>query len=309
MEAEYGITGDGTAVIEMAACAGLPLVAGRRDPGRTTTYGVGQMICHAAKRGCRKIIVGLGGSCTNDAGAGAAAAAGVRFQGRDGREFLPTGDTLDKVGRIDVSGLCQEVRNAEIIAICDIDNPFYGPTGAACVFGEQKGASADTIRRLDDGLQRLAAVISDQLGVNVSAIPGSGAAGGMGGGMAAFLGSRLQGGIETVLHLVHFDEIARGADLIITGEGKIDSQSLRGKVVIGVARHAKKLGVPLIAVVGDIEDPIDRIYEDGVGAVFSINRVAVDFPQASLRSSMDLARTIDNLCRFMRLAETMGGRG
>lgn len=308
IEAGYGVAGDGTAIIEMASCAGLPLVEGRKDPGKTTTFGVGQMIRHAAEHGCRKIIVGVGGSCTNDAGAGAAAAAGVRFLDRAGREFVPTGETLSQVERIDTSGLCREIRGSEIVTICDIDNPFFGPAGAAYVFGRQKGASEQTIPLLDAGLRRLAAVISADLGVDVSAIPGSGAGGAMGGGMAAFFGSKLQSGIETILNVVRFDEVAGNYDLIVSGEGKIDSQSLRGKVVVGVARHAKKLGVPLIAVVGDIEDPMDRIYDSGVSAVFSINRVAVDFEQASLRSKADLGRTMDNLCRFIRVMEAMRGK-
>ena len=283
MSAFYGILNDGTAIIEMAACAGLPLVENNKHPDRTTTYGVGQLIVHAAVCGCKKIIVGLGGSSTNDAGTGAAVAVGVKFYDKSGKNFLPIGATLASIKKIDISGLCSELKDVEIISMCDIDNPFYGPTGAAQVFGPQKGANKEMVELLDDGLKRLSETINDQLHIDVSQIPGSGAAGGMGGGMVAFFGARLQKGIETVLDAVDFDSIAKDADMVFSGEGKIDSQSLRGKVVIGVACHTHKIGVPLIAIVGDIGDNIQSVYERGVSGVFSINRVAVDFEQARER--------------------------
>ena len=175
----YGILKDGTAVIEMAACAGLPLVEGNLHPDLTTTYGVGQLIVHAASHGHRKIIVGLGGSCTNDAGTGAAAAAGVKFYDKDGTEFLPVGGTLADIEKIDLSSLDSAVRTTEIIAMCDIDNPLYGPNGAACVFGPQKGADAKKVKALDEGLVHLSQVVQKELGVDISEMPGSGAAGGM----------------------------------------------------------------------------------------------------------------------------------
>jgi glycerate kinase len=299
MSAFYGILNDGTAIIEMAACAGLPLVENNKHPDRTTTYGVGQLIVHAAVCGCKKIIVGLGGSSTNDAGTGAAVAAGVKFYDKSGKDFLPIGATLASIKKIDISGLCSELKDVEIISMCDIDNPFYGPTGAAQVFGPQKGANKEMVELLDDGLKRLSETINDQLHIDVSQILGSGAAGGMGGGMVAFFGARLQKGIETVLDAVDFDSIAKDADMVFSGEGKIDSQSLRGKVVIGVACHTHKIGVPLIAIVGDIGDNIQSVYERGVSGVFSINRVAVDFEQARERCKSDLALTMDNLMRFM----------
>lgn len=299
MQAFYGILEDGTAVIEMASCAGLPLVEDNKNPEKTTTYGVGQLILHAVKSGCKKIIVGLGGSCTNDAGAGAAAACGVKFYNAEDKEFIPTGGTLKDVKRIDVSGFYQELKNVEIITMCDIDNPFYGPNGAAYVFAPQKGANPDMVVSLDNGLKHFAEVIKNQLDIDVSNIPGSGAAGGMGGGMVAFFNSRLQMGIETVLDTVNFDTIAKDADMIFTGEGKIDSQSIRGKVVIGVARRAKVLNVPVVAIVGDIGDNIEPAYDEGVSAIFSINRVAVDFKLARTRSKSDLALTMNNLVRFL----------
>lgn len=295
----YGITPDHTAVIEMAACAGLPLSEGVMRPDLASTYGVGQLMVHAAEQGCRKLIICLGGSCTNDMGAGAAAAAGVVFHNRDGEEFVPTGATLGQISSISREGLHPLLRECEIISMCDIDNPLYGESGAASVFAPQKGADAEMVRMLDQNLRSAAQTVKEQLSVSLDEVPGAGAAGGMGGGMLAFFGARLQMGITTVLDALAFEQKARDADVIFTGEGKLDTQSLRGKVVVGVARRAKEIGVPVIAVVGDIGDGIDAVYEEGVCAVFSINRVAVDFSQAKLRSRQDMALTMDNLMRFL----------
>ena len=299
MSATYAVLSGGeAAVVEMAAAAGLPLVEGRRNPLVTTTYGVGELIKHAAASGVKKIIVGLGGSATNDGGCGAAAAAGVRFLNGKGETFVPTGGTLSEIARIDLSGIDPAVRGVQITAMCDIDNPMYGTTGAAHVFGPQKGATPEIVERLDRGLRHLAEVIGRDLGKAVHEVPGSGAAGAMGAGMIAFFDARLQMGIESVLDTVRFDDELRSADMVITGEGRIDTQSLRGKVVIGVARRAKKANVPVVAVVGDIGDKIEAAYEEGVTSIISINRVAVEFPVAKARAKSDLALTIDNLMRF-----------
>lgn len=300
MEGFYGLLDNGgTAVIEMAACAGLPLVGDNLHPEKTTTFGVGQLMADAIGRGCKKIIVGLGGSATNDFGAGAAAALGVKLLDKDGKSFVPVGETLSQIARIDTSGLAPELKDVEIVTMCDIDNPLYGETGAAYVFGPQKGADPEMVKFLDGQLRAASDTVARELGADVSRIPGSGAAGGMGGGMVAFFGSRLQMGIETVLDTVGFDALLDGADLVISGEGKIDSQSLRGKVVIGVARRTKKKNVPLIAIVGDIGDNVDNAYDEGVSAIFSINRVAVPFQEAKARSKDDLRLTAENLMRFL----------
>ena len=251
MRSYYGLIDKGqTAVIEMASCAGLPLVEDRKDPRLTTTYGVGQLILAAAGRGVKKIIVGLGGSSTNDGGCGAAAAAGIKFYDRDGREFIPTGGTTAQIDRIDLSGRNSLLEQVEIVTMCDIDNPMYGPTGASYIFGPQKGADEAMVLQLDQGIRNLSRVIALATGTDISQVPGTGAAGAMGAGMIAFFGSRLQMGIQTVLDTVRFDEIIGDADYILTGEGKLDSQSLRGKVVIGIAERAKKQGRSVIAVVG-----------------------------------------------------------
>lgn len=299
MEAFYGVVNEDTAIVELAACAGLPLVEDNRHPDKTTTYGVGQLMVHAAAHGYKKIIVGIGGSCTNDLGTGAAAAAGVRFYDRAGQEFLPAGGTLCEIHRIDVSGLDPALKDAEIIGMCDIDNPLYGAKGAAYVFAPQKGADENLVKSLDNGLKSASRIIQEQLNKDIAQIPGAGAAGGVGGGMVAFFGAKLQMGIEVILDTVGFDKLAESANLIISGEGKMDTQSLGGKVVIGVARRAKRLGVPVIAVVGDIGDGIEQAYEEGVSGVFSINRVAVDFKEAKHRCKSDLALTADNLMRFL----------
>ena len=301
VEAYYGIVNGDTAVIEMAAAAGLPLAQTDGRPDQRTTYGVGELMLHAAHRGCRKIIVGLGGSATNDGGVGAAAAAGVRFFRADGESFIPVGQTLSQIASIDRSTRDPFLHDVEIITMCDIDNPLYGEQGAAYVFSPQKGADEKMVAFLDGQLRSLSAIIEQSLGKDVSQLPGSGAAGGMGGGMVAFFDATLKMGIEVVLETVRFDEQLVDTDIVFSGEGRIDSQSLRGKVVMGVAKKTQAHQIPLIAIVGDIADPIEEIYSGGVSAVFSINRVAKDFSQIMHRAPQDLARTMDNVMRFLQL--------
>lgn len=299
IESFYGILPDGTAVIEMAASAGLPQVGDRKDPSKTTTYGVGELILDAARRGVRKLVIGLGGSATNDAGCGAAAACGVSFFDKDGKKFTPVGGTLDEIDSIDLSTLDENVKKMTIIAMCDIDNPFYGDNGAAAIFGPQKGADPEMVQTLDSKMRKLAGLIEKTLGINLQSIPGSGAAGGMGGGMKAFFGASLEMGIDVVLNTTGFEKLAENADMIFTGEGKIDTQSLRGKVVIGVARRAKKMNIPVVAIVGDIGDDISQAYDEGVSGIFSINRVAVPYKEARVRAKSDMSLTMDNIMRFM----------
>ncbi|MCL2057153.1 MAG: glycerate kinase [Oscillospiraceae bacterium] len=298
-DAFYGLLENGkTAVIEMAACAGLPMVKGRENPLLTTTYGVGELILKAARVGAKNLIIGLGGSATNDGGCGAAAAIGYKFTDKTGKAFVPTGGSLKDIAKIS-GGKPPELDGIKITAMCDIDNPLYGTQGAAHIFGPQKGASPDIVEALDAGLMHLAKIIARDIGTNVHKLPGSGAAGGLGAGMAAFFGAPLKMGIDIVLDTVGFEEKAKGANLILTGEGKIDTQSLRGKVVIGVARRAKPLGVPVIAVVGDIGDDIESAYEEGVSGIISINRIATDMQTAKKRSREDMALTVDNLMRII----------
>jgi len=300
MESFYGILDGNVAVVEMAAAAGLPLVNDRPNPMETTTYGVGELIVAALKQGCKKIIVGLGGSSTNDGGCGAACAIGVRFYDAFGESFVPTGKSLIDIARIDISGVDSLLDGVEIITMCDIDNPMYGLKGAAHIFSPQKGADNEMVLKLDEGLQHLSNIIKEQLKLDVSTIPGGGAAGAMGAGMVAFFNSRLQMGIETILDLVEFDHLIEDADLIFTGEGKIDSQSLQGKVPIGVAKRAKKAGVDVIAVVGTIGSDIDAAYQLGITAIFSINPEPVPFEVAKLKSEGNLTLTMDNILRLLK---------
>ena len=300
VEAFYGILGDGrTAVIEMAACAGLPLAEGRLNPERATTYGVGELLLAAKEAGCTKAILGLGGSCTNDGGVGAAAALGAKFTRADGTAFVPTGGTLGEIAALDVSPVAQALQGMELTAMCDIDNPLYGEAGAAAVFAPQKGADAAMVARLDAGLRHLGQVAARCLGRDFSHLPGAGAAGGLGFGMAAFCGAQLRMGIDAVLDAVGFDSLLPGTDVVFTGEGKIDSQSARGKVVSGVAARCRKAGVPVVAVVGQIDQGFEEMYQQGLTAVFSINRAAQPFAESRFHAGENLALTMENIARLL----------
>lgn len=300
VEAFYGILGDGrTAVIEMAACAGLPLAEGRLNPERATTYGVGELLLAAKEAGCTKAILGLGGSCTNDGGVGAAAALGAKFTRADGAAFIPSGGTLGEIAALDVSPVAQALQGMELTAMCDIDNPLYGEAGAAAVFAPQKGADAAMVARLDAGLRHLGQVSARCLGRDFSHLPGAGAAGGLGFGMAAFCGAQLRMGIDAVLDAVGFDSLLPGTDVVFTGEGKIDSQSARGKVVSGVAARCRKAGVPVVAVVGQIGQGFEEMYQQGLTAVFSINRAAQPFAESRFHAGENLALTMENIARLL----------
>ena len=295
----YGLLPDGTAVVEMAAAAGLPLAGACRDPEKTTTYGVGQLMAHALSRGAKRLVLGLGGSATNDGGCGAAAALGAEFLDAEGRAFVPTGGTLTQIAHIRMEGLRETLAGAEVTVMCDIDNPLCGPAGAAAVFGPQKGADAAMVARMDAGLRHLAEMLEKDVGMAVLALAGGGSAGGFGAGAAAFFGGQLRMGIDVVLDLTDFDRKCRGASLVITGEGHLDSQSLRGKTVVGVARRARALGVPAAALVGGCETALDAVYAEGVSGVFPIHPALCTWPQAAARTEEDLRFTMGNLLRFM----------
>ena len=295
----YGLLPDGTAVVEMAAAAGLPLAGACRDPEKTTTYGVGQLMAHALSRGAKRLVLGLGGSATNDGGCGAAAALGAEFLDVKGRAFVPTGGTLTQIAHIRMKGLRETLAGAEVTVMCDIDNPLCGPAGAAAVFGPQKGADAAMVARMDAGLRHLAEMLEKDVGMEVLTLAGGGSAGGFGAGAAAFFGGQLRMGIDVVLDLTDFDRKCRGASLVITGEGHLDSQSLRGKTVVGVARRARALGVPAAALVGGCETALDAVYAESVSGVFPIHPALCTWPQAAARTEEDLRFTMGNLLRFM----------
>ncbi len=298
----YGRFGE-TAIIEMAAAAGLPMVGDDKNPTRTTTYGVGELMRHALEHGAKRIILALGGSATNDGGCGVAAAMGTRFFDAAGETFVPVGGTLSKIAHIDNAETLRLLSGVEVVAMCDIDNPMHGQRGAAYVFSPQKGADASMVHFLDQQLISLDQTFARELGRSVASIPGAGAAGAMGAGAVALFGARLNPGIETVLDTVRFEERVAGADFVITGEGSLDSQSLRGKVVIGVSRRAQRIGIPVFAVVGDVGDDIDEAYREGVTAIFSTNHLAIPFSEAKLRSKQDYRLTIENLFRALAALE------
>ena len=303
MEAAYLRLDGGRAVIEMASSAGLPLVGDRRDPRITSTYGVGQQIRHAVEQGSTQILLGLGGSCTNDGGCGCAAALGVRFLDRAGQAFVPTGGTLDQIAHIDVSGARQLLQTVKLTAMCDIDNPMHGPTGASYIFGPQKGADPAMVEFLDGQLKALDAVIQRELHRDAADVPGAGAAGAFGAGILAFLDGTLCPGIEAVLDLVDFDGKLKDCDLVITGEGRFDSQSIRGKVVSGVSRRAKRQGVPVAVIAGSVAEDVESVSADpdsGVTAAFSINRQAMDYSESRPFSRRNYRYTLENLLRLMK---------
>ena len=298
VQAQYAVH-ENTAFVEMAQAAGLPMVGERKDPSRTTTYGVGELIRHAVEQGCRHIVLGLGGSCTNDAGTGCASALGVRFYDADGAAFIPTGAMLQRIASYDTAEAQALLAGCTVTAMCDIDNPMYGPQGAAAIFAPQKGADEAMVAQLDQGLRHLAEVICRQTGRDVNEVPGAGAAGAFGAGVVAFLGGALKSGIETVLDCVGFDELLRQTDLVFTGEGQLDSQSLRGKVVIGIARRAAAQKVPVIAVVGSIGEGAEGAYDLGVTSVLSINRRAEDFSVSRHKTKENFSATMDSIVRLL----------
>ena len=292
------------AVIEMASAAGLPLAGERRDPETATTYGVGQLIRHAVEQGCTDILLGLGGSATNDGGCGCAAALGTRFFDAAGNSFVPVGGTLADIAHIDVRERCRLLENVRVTVMCDVENPLFGPNGAAWVFGPQKGADDAMAARLDDGLRHLDAAFQQDLGLHLADLPGAGAAGGMGAGSIAFLGGTLRSGIEAVLDAVDFDRRLDGADLVITGEGRIDAQSVQGKVISGIAKRTAPRGIPLVAIVGGIGPGAEAAYRLGLTAMFSINRAAESFAESAPRSAENYRRTLAHLLRLIKAMET-----
>lgn len=308
VQAQYAVHGQ-TAFVEMAQAAGLPMVGERKDPSLTTTYGVGQVIRHAVESGCREIVVGLGGSCTNDVGTGAAAALGVRFFDASGGEFIPAGATLDRIVSYDASAARKLLKDCRVTAMCDIDNPMYGPQGAAAIFGPQKGADSAMVALLDANLRHLAGIMQKQSRRDIAAIPGAGAAGAFGAGIVAFLDGELRSGIETVLDCVGFDALLEESDMVFTGEGRLDSQSLRGKVVVGVARRAAAKRVPVVAVVGAVGDRAEEVYTLGITSVFSINRRAEDFSVSRHKTKENFAAAMDNIMRLLAASQKKEEQG
>lgn len=304
ISAAYGVLGDGSAVIEMAAASGLPLLSRKeRNPLLTTTYGTGELVRTALDQGCRKIMIGIGGSATNDGGAGMAQALGVRFLDREGRELPFGGGALGRLYDIDVSGLDPRLAEAEIVVACDVDNPLCGEKGASVVYGPQKGASPEMVRNLDRNLAHFARIAEGKTGRRVATEKGAGAAGGLGAGLMLFCGAQMKSGIDTVLDITNFDGKCQGADLVITGEGRLDYQSVHGKVPVGVAGRVKKQeDIPVIALVGSIGERAWETYAYGIGSVFSIvpGPVSLEYALENVEELMTDAS--ERIMRLFRMA-------
>lgn len=304
--ASYGILGDGrTAVIEMAAASGLALVPrDRRNPLITTTRGTGDLIKAALDEGCTRLIIGIGGSATNDAGAGMAQALGARLLDVNGQELGPGGAELARLARIDLGGLDSRIRSGavEVVVACDVANPLTGPQGASSVYGPQKGATPEMVQQLDAALANFARVVKRDLGLEVDTIPGAGAAGGLGAGLIAFLGGELKPGVEIVLEVTGLVEKLEGADLVITGEGAMDGQTAYGKTPSGVARVAKERGIPVIAIVGTVGKGIEEVYGIGIDAVFSIINRPCTLEEAMAEGAELIVQTAENIGRLLMAA-------
>lgn len=298
--AKWGILGDSvSAVIEMAAASGITLVPPERlNPLVATTYGTGELIRAAIQAGCRRLIIGIGGSATNDGGAGMAQALGARLLDEKGKELPWGGAALAKLSRIDISGLDGRLAGCEVIIACDVNNPLCGDQGASRVYGPQKGATVEMCQQLDEALANYAKVIKRDLGIDVIDIPGAGAAGGLGAGLITFLGAKLVPGVEIVSEVVGLTDHLKGASLVFTGEGRIDAQTLFGKAVAGVAAKAKVLRIPVVALAGEVDCDSKEFSEHGIDAAISIAPGPI-----SLRESMANAEKLiaDAAERALRL--------
>ncbi len=292
IESFYGVLPDGTAVIELAAASGIT-IENERDAVNTTTYGTGQLILEAIKSGAKKVILGIGGSATTDGGMGAAAALGAKFLDKDGREVPLTGKGLSMVETVNLSGIPQIVKDTEITVLCDVDNPLYGINGAAYVYSPQKGADTKTVEYLDNGLRNLAEKAEKALGKDFSKIKGAGAAGGLGFGMISFLSASLVSGSECILSMTDFERKAKEADLVITGEGKMDFQSVMGKVPFAVAK--KSGGTKVIAVVGLNEAKISDIQNNGISEVYETNPLHLPFKEIKNKAEEMLRETAEKI--------------
>lgn len=292
VDAVYGILGDKkTAVIEVAAACGLPLVpSNKRNPFVTTTYGVGELICDAIDKGCREFVIGLGGSATNDAGVGMLQALGFKFLNQYNEEIGWGGKELRHIRKIDVTDIHPELKACTFKVACDVNNPLYGPIGAAYIFGPQKGATAEMIKELDQGLETFAQVVLHQLGMDIHNIAGAGAAGGLGAAFAGFLHASLQSGIQLILDIIAMEEKIQGVDFVITGEGRLDGQTSMGKAPLGVAQLAHKHHIPVIALAGGISEETSALNKLGITSYFSIMNAPM-----SLEQAMDAKITFDNL--------------
>ncbi|GAA0737278.1 glycerate kinase [Clostridium oceanicum] len=303
VDAVFGILGDGkTAIIEMASASGLHLVEKeKRNPLNTTTYGTGQLIKAALDRGVSTILIGIGGSATNDAGVGMLQALGVRFLDKRREEISFGGGSLYKINKIDLNRLDERLKNIDIKVACDVDNPLVGEKGASYVFGPQKGATPDMVKQLDENLVGFADIVKDQMGKDIREVEGAGAAGGLGFGLMAFLDAKLKKGINLVVEYTKLREKIKDADFVFTGEGSIDFQTVFGKTPFGVAKVAKEFNIPVIAFAGHIGEGVEVLYESGIDSIVNILRGATDLKTALKEGKMNIEKTSENITRILSL--------
>lgn len=300
--AEYGLLGEGkTAVIEMASASGLELIKPEdRNPLLTTTYGTGELIKHALDKGVSRILIGIGGSATNDGGAGMLQALGVSFKDKNGEELPFGGGALHLLDSIDLSGLDERIKTVKIDVACDVTNPLIGENGASAIFGPQKGATPELVKVLDQNLDHFAKVIKEELGKDIAHLEGAGAAGGLGAGLMAFLNAQLKKGVELVIEYTCLEERVKGADYVFTGEGSIDGQTLFGKTPFGVAAIAKKHSVPVIAFAGRIGKGVEPLYDNGFTAIIGILKGVTTLEEALDYGEENLAFAAENICRVLK---------
>lgn len=303
VKSKFGILGNGEiAVLEMASTSGLELVPReKRNPMITTTYGTGELIKKAMDMGAKTILIGIGGSATNDGGAGMIQALGGKLLDENGKQISFGGGELSKIKKIDLSELDSRIKNIKFIAACDVQNPLTGETGAANVFGRQKGATEEMVKILDNNLKHYAELIRKDVKVDVENIPGAGAAGGLGAGLMAFLNAELRKGIDIVVEYSKLEEKIKGADFVITGEGSIDAQTRFGKTPYGVVSVAKKHGVPNITLAGNVSKDIEILYDYGFDAIFSIMQGVDNLDNALKNGKVNLEKTAENIARLIRI--------
>ncbi|WP_461613418.1 glycerate kinase family protein [Clostridium sp. Marseille-QA1073] len=301
--AQFGILGNSnTAIIEMASASGIMLVPKeKRNPLITTTYGTGQLIKAALDKGVNHLIIGIGGSATNDGGAGMITALGAKLLDDNGRELDVGGGELYKLHKIDISNLDSRIKDLTVEVACDVKNPLIGPEGASQIFGPQKGATKEMVEILDRSLEHYAKKIKEQLEVDISTTPGAGAAGGLGGGLLAFLNGELRSGIDLVIHHTGLEEKIKNSNYVITGEGSVDGQTIFGKTPVGVSKIAKKYNVPAIVVAGRIGNDIAPIYDEGVVSIFSILQEVTTLEKALEDGKENLEKTLENIARLLVL--------
>lgn len=300
IEAKYGIINKEKAVIEMAEASGITLVDDDiRNPLKYSTYGTGELIKDAMNNNIKEILIGIGGSATNDCGIGMANALGYKFLDENNNELEAIAENMIKVASIDDSNVDKRIFDIKINVACDVKNPLYGENGATAIYGKQKGVTEESFDILDNGLKNIARIVKEKFNKEIDHIEGSGAAGGLGGGLVAFCNAKLKSGIDAVLDIIDFEDKIKDASLIITGEGAIDGQTKKGKVPVGVARRAN--GIPVIAIVGDIRDGAEAVYDMGIVSIMPALKRAMPLDEAIKNSKTLIEDAAERACRFISI--------